>query len=120
MPTLPPPRSSQIAEAYRRWGISPASTKDIIVIKVVFPPPGSPPDTPRPTADDIWVHLSEHVRGTPVALSDDEIAPCTAWSKIAKYYKLSGAAAMKDMADPAERAREMGVIALGGMALRGL
>ncbi|KAH8882558.1 protein CGI121 [Thozetella sp. PMI_491] len=108
--------SNNIAEAYRRWGITPAS-KDIIIIKILFP---TESQIQPPSADDVWTHLSENIKGTPVELTDAEIAKSTDLPKVRKYYKLNGLVALEGIKDEAERAREMGLIAVAGMALRGL
>lgn len=68
----------------------------------------------------MWAHLLEHVKGTPVALTDDEIAKSTDLPKVRKYYKLNGAAALDGIRDEAGRVREMTLLAIGGMALKGL
>jgi EKC/KEOPS complex subunit CGI121/TPRKB len=106
----------KISEAYRRWGIAP-TTKDVIVVKVLFPTEGQPEP---PTAERVWAHLSENVKGTPVPLTDEEIGTSTDLAKVQKYYKLTGAPTLQGHKDQQEAAQEMGVLALGGMALRGL
>ena len=110
---MPP---AQISEAYRRYGISP-EVKDIIIVKVLFPTDDRPQP---PTADDVWKHLSGSVEGTPVPFSDEEIARSTDWSKVSKYYKLNGAPSLKTIKDEEERLREMEMLVLSSMALRGV
>lgn len=116
----------QIADAYRRWGITPGKTKDIIVIKLVVSLPEDavePPAEPKripPTQDEIWTHLREAIKGTPVPLSDEEIAKSTDWQKIRKYYSLNAVPALAAVKDEEVRLREMERLAVMKMALRGL
>lgn len=106
----------QISESYRRFGITP-ETKSIIVVKVLFPSE----ETPNPpTADDVWKHLSRNVEGTPVAFTDEEIAKMTDWAKVRKYYKLNGLASLNGPKDEGAKTKELEMIILGGMALRGV
>lgn len=72
-----------------------------------------------PSAEDVFSHLLETVQGTPVPLTDTELAECTDWSRVRKYYKLNNAPTL-DGEDDAGKINEMGLLALGGMALRGL
>lgn len=105
----------QISEAYRRWGITDA-TKDIIIIKVVFPTESRPQP---PSAEEVLSHLAEVVQGVPGQLTDAELADVTDWPKVRKYYKLNAVPALEGK-DDAGKLKEMGLLALGGMALRGL
>lgn len=61
----------------------------------------------------------ENVQGTLAPLTDVELARCTDWPKVRKYYKLNGAPALEGK-DEAERTKEMELLAVAGMALRGL
>ncbi|POS69662.1 hypothetical protein DHEL01_v211946 [Diaporthe helianthi] len=108
--------TNNISEAYRRYGISP-DVKDIIIVKILFPTDDRPQP---PTADDIWKHLSENVEGTSVPFTDEEIAKSTDWSKVSKYYKLNGVPALKNVKDDKERLREMEMLVVSSMALRGV
>ncbi len=63
--------------------------------------------------------MTEVVKGTPAPLTDAELAECTDWPKVRRYYKLNGAPTL-DGKDDAGKMKEMGLLALGGMALRGL
>ncbi|KAK3936224.1 putative kinase [Diplogelasinospora grovesii] len=105
-----------IAEAYRRWGITPGTTKDIIILKILTLEPKSE----CPTADDVWTHLRKHVDGRPVPLTDDEIDGSTDWAKVRKYYKLNGAPALEGIQDDAGRKKEAETLIITSMALRGL
>jgi len=64
-------------------------------------------------------HLTEAVQGTLTPLTDAELADCTDWPKVRKYYKLNAAPTL-DGKDEEGKTKEMGLLALGGMALRGL
>lgn len=126
-PITPDPmltHSPQIADAYRRWGISPGKTKDLLVVKVVFPPSttqdGNPTQPQSQTQQAIWEHLTQHVKGTPSPLTDDEIAKATDWPKVRKYYRLNGVPVLDGAADEKERWRQSERLAIMGMALRGL
>lgn len=105
----------QIAEAYRRYGIS-ADVQDVIVVKVLFPTNERP--TP-PTAEDVWKHLSANVQGTAVPFRDEEIAISTDWAKIKKYYKLN-VPSLTAIKDEQAKLRESEMLILGAMALRGV
>ncbi|KAK4097423.1 CGI-121-domain-containing protein [Parathielavia hyrcaniae] len=119
--------NNNIADAYRRWGITPGKTKDLIVIKVI-PPPQSPAQEQDETAttqqqqqqEAIWDHLRQHVQGIPAPLTDAELAQATDWPKVRKYYRLNGVPALDRLADERERRREMESLVVMGMALRGL
>lgn len=105
----------QIAEAYRRYGIS-ADTKDVIVVKVLFPTNERPQP---PTAEDVWKHLSANVQGTAVPFTDEKIATSTDWAKIKKYYKLN-VPSLTAIKDDQVKLRESEMLILGAMALRGV
>lgn len=105
----------QIAEAYRRYGIS-ADVKDVIVVKILFPTNERPEP---PTAEDVWKHLSASVQGTAVPFTDEEIATSTDWAKIKKYYKLNMPSLTAITGEQA-KLRESEMLILGAMALRGV
>ncbi|KJZ75475.1 hypothetical protein HIM_05171 [Hirsutella minnesotensis 3608] len=108
--------SNNIADAYRRFGISPATT-DLLVVKVLSPPSaGSQHHTP----DTIWQHLTANVEGDAVAVTDQEIAAVTDLTKVRKYYKLNGIPWLDAIKDEQERRFESERLILTGMALRGL
>ena len=119
-----PPNPHQIADAYRRWGITPGKTKDLVVVKVVLPPSatqdGTATQAQTHTERTIWEHLTQHVQGTPAPLTDDNLAKTTDWPKVRKYYRLNGVAALERAADEEERRRQSERLAIMGMALRGL
>ncbi|KAK4149844.1 kinase binding protein CGI-121-domain-containing protein [Chaetomidium leptoderma] len=114
--------NNNIADAYRRWGITPGKTKDLIVVKVVPPPSPAQDETPTqpPTQLAIWDHLQQHVKGTPTPLTDSELSQATDWPKVRKYYRLNGVPALDRLADEQERRKHSERLAIMGMALRGL
>ncbi len=84
-------------------GVSRPLQSDLVVVKVVFPTA----EQPEPTSGDkLWAHLSENVKGTAVALTDDEIAKTTDWPKVRKYYKLNGSLLLEAAKSDQERAKE--------------
>lgn len=91
--------------------------KDIIVVKVLFPTDDRPQP---PTADDVWKHLSENVQGTAVPFSDEEFVKTTDWSKVKKYYKLNGISSLNAIKDENAKLRELEMLILSSMALRGV
>lgn len=88
----------------------------MLVVKVLFPTESRPQP---PSIDEVAKHLNGSVEGTPTPLTDQELADCTDWPKVRKYYKLNGAPTL-DGKDEAAKTREMGLLAVGAMALRGL
>ncbi|KPM35942.1 hypothetical protein AK830_g10619 [Neonectria ditissima] len=108
--------ASVIADAYRRYGISP-STKDLIVVKVTFP---AEDGTPPIDSERIWEHLKTNVEGEALALTDDHIFAATDLPKVRKYYKLNGLKWLEDIKDEKVKRKETETLVLGGMALRGV
>ncbi|KAK1483964.1 hypothetical protein CTAM01_13189 [Colletotrichum tamarilloi] len=102
--------ANNIAEAYRRCGISP-STKDVIVVKITSP-------SGPPSAQDVEQHLKDNFQGTPTPFTDESIATSTDWAKVRKYYKLNGLAWLDAIKDEAERREQLETLVLGAMALR--
>ena len=72
------------------------------------------------SSEDVWAHLQEHVRGTHTPFTDENVAECTDWDKVKKYYKLNGAMALKEAAEGRAKEKEIEMLVLGAMALRGL
>ncbi|ORY55923.1 uncharacterized protein BCR38DRAFT_356316 [Pseudomassariella vexata] len=108
--------NNNIAEAYRRYGISPIS-KDVLVVKVLNTAHANTSDL---TKESTETHLNEHVKGESVEFSDEEIAKTTDWSKLRKYHKLNGAAGLDDITDMDAKRKEMEMMIVSAMALRGL
>ena len=71
---------SQIAESFRRFGVTP-STKDLIALKVAT--------SPAITFDSVKKHLDSAIKGTPVEFSDENIKAVHDMTRIKKVYKLS-------------------------------
>ncbi|KAH8845724.1 hypothetical protein MCOR27_006442 [Pyricularia oryzae] len=109
--------SNNITEAYRRFGISP-STKDVIVIKVLFPAEDAENAAPSPA--DVWAHLCANVQGTVLPFTDESISPLTDWAKVRKYYKLNAAPALAGLKNEDIKRKESEMLILGAMALRGV
>lgn len=101
----------QISEAYRRYGISP-STKDLLVVKISGPG--------GPSHDDIAKHLSQHVEGDQLPVTDENIAPVTDNSKVAKYYKLNGLSWLDAIKDQPQKRKEVETLVVGTLAVRGI
>ncbi|CAK7202875.1 hypothetical protein SEUCBS139899_005602 [Sporothrix eucalyptigena] len=102
--------SLNIAEAYRRYGIS-GETRNILVVKILLDSASATP---------VWEHLMANVEGTAVPLSNTQaLAQCTDLVKVRKYYKLNGVASLTKGTEEAQR-KEAEVLVLGAMALRGL
>ncbi|PHH93062.1 hypothetical protein CDD83_1764 [Cordyceps sp. RAO-2017] len=108
--------SNNIADAYRRFGISPA-TKHLIVVKVTFPTASCPHP---PSANSIWTHLSANVQGHAVSATDENIGSATDPAKVRKYYKLNGLSFLDSIKTDDEKRAEMELLILSSMALRGL
>ncbi|KAK6700973.1 hypothetical protein SNK04_010907 [Fusarium graminearum] len=108
--------SNNIADAYRRYGISP-STQDLVVAKVTFP--GEDGAEPL-TQDQIWEHLKTNVEGEAVSITDEQISIATDVPKVRKYYKLNGLKWLDDIQDEKVKQKEMESLVIGAMALRGV
>ena len=107
-------------------------SKDVIIVKVLIQPGEGEGGVggeeqnqaqgwtgPR-TAQDVEAHLAAHVEGTGAPFSDEVLAQTTDWAKVRKYYKLNGVAWVDAIKDESARRREMEMLVLGSMALRGL
>ncbi|KAL7929700.1 kinase binding protein CGI-121 domain-containing protein [Trichoderma chlorosporum] len=108
--------SSNIADAYRRFGVSP-STTDLFVVKVAFPSDSNPVPT---TADAVTKHLTDNVEGDAVPATDDTIETITDVRTVRKSYKLNGLAWLDNIKDELVKRKEIERLVLGGMALRGV
>ncbi|KAK4187930.1 hypothetical protein QBC35DRAFT_217934 [Podospora australis] len=112
--------NNNIADGYRRWGITPVKTKDLIVIKILTSPEPLSEEDEEKERQQVWAHLTEVIEGTPVPLTDEELATTTDWPKVRKYYKLNGVPVLDSLKDEAEKKKKMETLAVMGMALRGL
>ncbi|OPB42675.1 hypothetical protein A0O28_0037950 [Trichoderma guizhouense] len=108
--------SNNIADAYRRFGVSP-STTDLFVVKIVFPTDTNP--VPAST-DAISKHLTDNVEGDAVPATDDTIETITDVRAVRKSYKLNGLAWLDGIKDELVKRKEIERLVLGGMALRGV
>ncbi|KAK0767180.1 hypothetical protein N5P37_000914 [Trichoderma harzianum] len=108
--------SSNIADAYRRFGVSP-STTDLFVVKIVFPTDTNPVPA---SADAISKHLMDNVEGDAVPATDDTIETITDVRAVRKSYKLNGLAWLDGIKDELVKRKEIERLVLGGMALRGV
>ncbi|KAI1155493.1 kinase binding protein CGI-121-domain-containing protein [Nemania diffusa] len=127
--------TNNIAESYRRYGITPAS-QDLVIVKVLVAPPVLSSDAAASesrlapesgtsvkrlsTAQAIEEHLFTHVQGRSVPFADQTLEELTDWGRVRKYYKLNGVSWLDKIKDPAAKNREMNMLIMGGMALRGV
>ncbi|KAJ4859339.1 kinase binding protein [Trichoderma breve] len=108
--------SNNIADAYRRFGVSP-STTDLFVVKIVFPTDINPEPA---SAEAISKHLTDNVEGDAVPATDDTIETITDVRAVRKSYKLNGLAWLDGIKDELVKRKEIERLVLGGMALRGV
>ncbi|EFY87358.1 Protein cgi121 [Metarhizium acridum CQMa 102] len=110
--------SNNITDSYRRFGISP-TTKNLVVIKVTYSSE-SPESNSAPSKESIQAHLAEHVKGTPIEVTDANIAATTDISKVRKYYKLNGLDWLEAIEDEQKKRAELDTLVVSAIALRGL
>ncbi|KAI1799024.1 CGI-121-domain-containing protein [Daldinia bambusicola] len=113
--------NNNISEAYRRFGITPTSSKHLLIVKVLTPTHNPTSQAATETAA-VQQHLLAHVRGTPAPFTDEVLARSglTDWAKVRKYYKLGGVGWLDGVRDEERRRRESEMLVLGSMALRSL
>ncbi|TRX95076.1 hypothetical protein FHL15_004161 [Xylaria flabelliformis] len=113
--------AKNIAEAYRRHGITP-TTRHLVIVKVlVTPATDSDANAKAPlTAQDIEEHLRTHVEGKPVPFTDETLSELTDWGRVRKYYKLNGMSWLDGIKDEVAKHRELDILVMGSMALRGV
>ena len=113
-------RCKQIAESFRRFGISPQTT-NLLVVKV------SAPSSPAST-EAIQSHLTQSVEGEQIEFSDAELQSMTDVARIKKIYKLNNSAGVNGQAKgnavngdvrAGDENKELEMLILGSMALRG-
>ena len=73
-----------------------------------------------PTGASISEHLSKNVEGEQLSVTDENLAAATDMSKVSKYYKLNGLKWLDEIKDQAARHKELEMLVLGSMALRGV
>lgn len=101
--------SNQIAEAFRRFGITDA-TKDLLVVKLSV--------TPEITHESVAKHLENFVEATPVPFNDETISSMSDLAKIRKLYKLN--LPVSKAADGQVNAvKTLEPLILGAIAIRG-
>lgn len=96
---------NQIAESFRKFGIT-DTTKDLFIVKIAT--------SPEITHDKIAAHLQEHIQGTAVEPTDENLSKITNIDKVKKTYKLG---AVKGQDAATLKRLEMSI--LGAIALRG-
>ncbi|KAK0732356.1 kinase binding protein CGI-121-domain-containing protein [Apiosordaria backusii] len=112
--------NNNIADGYRRWGITPDKTKDLAVIKILTSSETLPDAEQEKEAEKVWTHLTAQIQGRPAELTNQELAQVTDWQKVRKYYKLNGVPVLDQTKDEVEKRKKMESLAIMGMALRGL
>ncbi|KAA8574710.1 hypothetical protein EYC84_003960 [Monilinia fructicola] len=114
--------NNNIAESFRRFGITPSTTA-LLVLKVA----------PASSAPHIAAHLSSAIEGQAVEFDDEVLRSGTDLARVRKLYKLNlagGAGAGKKgangkangagaSASAEDERRELEILVLGAMALRG-
>ncbi|KAF4637468.1 hypothetical protein G7Y89_g619 [Cudoniella acicularis] len=121
--------NNNIAESFRRFGITPDTTS-LLIIKV------STPTSPT-TASEVQAHLDAEIQGEPIPFTDSELAQISDIPRIKKIYKLNnsgngnGGGKKKEKVvngdgvngvgklTAEEEKKELEVQVLGAMALRG-
>lgn len=123
------PYPLQIADSFRRFGIS-DTTRSLLAIKVANVT--TPSSAPAPAFSAVQSHLRASVDGTPMPFTDESLRRTTDMAKVRKLYKLdSGGEAKKGAAEKTrtngtadgigdvDERREVEAVALGMMALKG-
>ncbi|EEA21802.1 hypothetical protein TMatcc_008780 [Talaromyces marneffei ATCC 18224] len=101
--------SNNIADAFRRFGIT-DSTKDLLVVKLSV--------SPEITHESVAKHLESSVEATPVPFNDETISSMSDLAKIRKLYKLNQPVSKSaDGQDNPVKALEP--LILGAIAIRG-
>jgi len=109
--------NNNIAESFRRFGITP-TTSNLLVIKISTP-------SQLHTAEIIQAHLSANFEGEQVEFSDEVLGSMTDLARVKKIYKLNsggekgGKAVVNGTGKEDAERRELEVLILGSMALRG-
>ncbi|ESZ89935.1 hypothetical protein SBOR_9681 [Sclerotinia borealis F-4128] len=114
--------NNNIAESFRRFGITPTTTS-LLIVKVA----------PASSAAQISAHLTSVIEGEAVAFEDEVLRSITDVARVKKLYKLNsgggggggkkggmnGVSSEKVADDRKEKEKELEVMVLGAMALRG-
>ncbi|KAN0093779.1 CGI-121 domain containing protein [Hyaloscypha variabilis] len=109
--------NNNIAESFRRFGITPTTT-NLLIIKV------STPTSPA-AASEVQEHLTSSIEGEQVPFEDSILSQMTDVARIKKIYKLnSGGGGGKKNGQvngaKGDERKELEVLVLGAMALRGV
>ncbi|KAL4808942.1 kinase binding protein CGI-121-domain-containing protein [Aspergillus unguis] len=105
--------TNNIAESFRKFGIS-DTTSSLLVVKVSV--------TPDITHDSVAAHLAQNIQGTCVPFDDEALAGISDVAKIKKAYKLGALPTAPSnqangAADEGKKRLELSI--LGAVALRG-
>lgn len=116
---------NQIAESFRRFGITP-STTNLLIIKVSTP-------ASRITVSEIQSHLTSSIEGEQVPFEDSVLQEMTDIARVKKIYKLNssggggkkngqvnGVEGLSINGVKEDERKELEVLVLGVMALRGV
>jgi EKC/KEOPS complex subunit CGI121/TPRKB len=88
-----------------------------VVVKVLISEEGAPDIV---TPEHVQKHLAEHVQGESVPFSDEGLAKLTDWPKLRKYHKLNGVGYVEDIKNEEAKRKELELLVVSAMALRGL
>jgi EKC/KEOPS complex subunit CGI121/TPRKB len=127
LPRIFPLTPEQIAESFRRFGITPTTT-NLLIFKV------STPSSPA-TAEEVQSHLTSSIEGEQVPFEDSVLQEMTDVARVKKIYKLNssggGGGEKKGQVNGAEnevpngtgsevdQRKDLEILVLGCMALRG-
>ncbi|KAH8596659.1 kinase binding protein CGI-121-domain-containing protein [Bisporella sp. PMI_857] len=105
--------NNNIAESFRRFGITPTTT-NLLIMKV------STPSLPT-TSEAVQDHLVASIQGIQVAFGDEVLAGMTDLARVRKIYKLNSSSAKgaKISVSADVEKKELEMVILGSMALRG-
>lgn len=74
----------------------------------------------EPTSESIANHISTIIEGEQLAATDENIAAITDLAKVSKYYKLNGLSWLDKIENPAAKHKELEMLVLSTMALKGI
>ncbi|EED16564.1 conserved hypothetical protein [Talaromyces stipitatus ATCC 10500] len=101
--------SNNIAEAFRRFGIT-DDTKNLLVVKLSV--------TPEVTHESVAKHLESSVKATSVPFTDETISSMSDLAKIRKLYKLNQLAS-KSSDGQTDAVKALEPLIIGAIAIRG-
>lgn len=100
---------NQIAEAFRRFGITDA-TKDLLVVKLSV--------TPEITHESVAKHLESSVEATPAPFDNDTLSSMSDLARVRKLYKLNQPTS-KSADGQVNAVRALEPLIVGAIAIRG-